>query len=251
MRIAVLLLCSFVLAACSTQPVPPQNQMHYKRVGILSAMGDQFSTNAVGVTAFGNEQKTAKIDFGFDDILTQQAKQLLSQRYEVVELTKYRNEFLNTEKYWPGQQGMFAPDRPGTQEVVRKLMGAEQLDAYIILTPASASVRGTNQGVGGIGIVKLQRLMGSNEFLLHAAYIVSVIDGKDYNFSGDMRAVPVDESSFTSFGLGSSRLSAPNWPVLPQLWEMPESRKTEIIDIFKLLTQQSLPHTFRRAQLLQ
>lgn len=251
MRCAALLLSFLFLTACSTQPISLGKQEQYKRVGILSAMGDRFSTNAVGVMVFGNEQKSQELELGLDDILTQQAQQILSKQYDVVDLTKYRTDFLRTEKYWPGQQGAFAPDRPMTQDVVRNLMGAEHLDAYIILTPASASVRGTNQGVGGIGIVKLQRPIGADEFLLHTAYIVSVIDGKDYSFSGDMRAIPIDETSFTSFGFAASRLSSPNWPVLPQLWQSPENHKTEIVDAFKLLIQQSLPHTFRRAQLLK
>lgn len=128
-------------------------------------------------------------------------------------------------------------------------MGAEQLDAYVIITPASFSVRGTNQGGGGIGILKLQQLFGSGSFLLHAAYIITVVDGKDYSYSGDMRAIPVDEATALGFMGGTSRLNSPNLPVPPAYWENPAAHKAAIRQMFEQLAAQSLPHTLRRANL--
>ncbi len=245
----LLLLCCWVLASCAVQPVAPEKAATYRRVGVLSAMGDTFNINAVGITVFGNEQGQRKAGFDVDELLTKRLVQALSGRYEVVDLGKYRAAFLAQPKFWPGAKGVFAPDHPMAKDVVRNLMGEEGLDAYVILTPASGAVRGTNQGIAGIGIVRMQRLFGSGDHRLHAAYIVAVVDGKDFSMVGDMPALPVGETVVGN-PFVTSPLGAPNVPVAPDYWQNPGSNWDGIGRTLGGLMTQSLPETLQRARLL-
>lgn len=245
MRLLAAALACILLAACATQPASPERAQSYKRVGVLSAMGDRFAVAATGFTVFGNEFREEKVEFGADDVLTEKAVAALATKYEVVDLTKYRAAFLAQPKYWPGQKGMFAPDRPMAQDVVRNLMGEEKLDAYLVLTPASFVVRGTNQGGGGIGIMKL----GSSH-LLHLAYIVTVVDGKDFSYTADMRAIPTDETTNMGFVSGSSRLNSPNRTVPAQYSQAPKDNADGLRSEFSTLAGDSVPQTLKRANLL-
>ena len=246
--LAVALACLLV-AACAMQAMDADQAAHYRRVGVLVAMGNRFSDGAVGATVFGNQYKAEELDVGIDDLLAAKVRQALAARYTVVDLTRYRDAFMKEPKYWPGQERIVGEDRPSAGEVVRRLMGTEKLDAYVLVTPAGASVVGTNQGVGGVGIIKLQRVFGSDEFRLHAAYIVSVVDGKTYSIVADMRATALGEPAVPVLTFERSPINAPSVPVAPQLWQAPSDHKDEIRTLLAQLLDKSVPETLRRANL--
>lgn len=255
-RLVVAVVALLALAACATQPVAPEKALNYKRIGVLSAMGDDFGIRAVGTTVFGNEARGQTLEIGADDILTEKVKAALASKYEVVDLTRYRAAFLAQPKYWPGQEPVVGSgSRPTAQSVVREMMGTEQLDAYLIVTPGAFSVRNTNQGSGGIGIIKLDQFMRPTEYLLHLGYVITMVDGKDFSYVADMRSIPVDESSRMSTlltgGIGASRISAPSLPVLPAYWDTPAANRDNIRNVFGTLASQSIPHTLKRAQLIE
>ncbi|HEX3499434.1 MAG TPA: hypothetical protein VHT04_08925 [Stellaceae bacterium] len=221
------------------QSIEPQKAAQYKRVGILSAMGDRFAIGAI--TVLSNEYRAETLEFGTDDVLTAKIGQALAGRYETVNLSRYREAFLAAPKYWPGQQKLLGEDRAEVTEVVRKLMSGEALDAYILVTPGAAEVRGKR--IGGIGIVKLQAPFVSARFLLHAAYVVSVIDGRDFAIVAHMRAAALDDDRYAA-------ITAPNWPISPQCWEAPAANQDEIRTVFDQLISRSVPETLRRAELI-
>lgn len=239
-RLAIVFACVF-LCGCAMQPMAPEKAAQYKRIGVLSAMGDRFATGAIGLTVFQNENRQERLEFGADDLFTEKVKQALAAKYAIVDLTKYRAAFMEAPKYWPGQAKIIGEDRPSVSEVVRRLMGAEGLDAYLFITPAAAAVIGTNQGVGGIGVYQFKRIFSANEFRLHAAYIVAVVDGKDYAVVADMRA---DR-------MGGGSLNAPNVPVPAQFWDAPAANKNAIRAAFDKLITPSVPETLRRANLIE
>jgi hypothetical protein len=253
MRRGFVVLSCLLIAGCVMRPIAPEEAAQYKRVGILSAMGDRFAIGAVGITVFGNDFKAEKLDLGADDILTARASEALSARYAVVDLGRYRAAFMEAEKYLPAGRELFGDDSPPAPDVVRRLMSAEALDAYILITPTRAALRTTNQGVGGIGIVKLSGGLFRSDFsLLHAAYSVSVIDGKDFSTAADMRAVPVGESGYTPLFLAESALTAPNSRMAStEAWQSPAVHKDEIRTAFEELIAKSMPETLRRARLVE
>lgn len=239
------------LAGCVTQPINTERAATYKRVGVLSAMEDRFSVSGVGVTAFSNSHREDKLDIGADDVMTAGAIQALSARYQLVDLGRYRRAFVDQPKHWPGEKGVFAKDHPMVPEVVRDLMGGEKLDAYILITPGYSSVRGTNQSVAGIGLVRIGSLFGGGDTRLHAAYIVSVIDGTDFSLQADMRAFPAGESLLSSFAPIKSPISAPNVPVPAQFLDAPAKHRDSIAGQFRQMMAENLPQTLRQARLLE
>lgn len=248
LRLVAIILCA-ALSACAMQPLAPEKAVQYKRVGLLSAMGDSFGTSAVGITVFGNKDSAERLDFGFDNRLTQKFMQALSDRYSVIDLSKYREAFLNEPKSWPGETGPFSENHPMVTEVVRRLMGAEGMDAYILVTPGGAAVGGTNQGVGGIGIVDQESLFGNRGCWFYVAYIVSVVDGKDYSLAADMRALPLDQSGPFTLGRRAA-VGAPNLPVPCEVWKAPARNGLTIRTVFDMIMDQSIPETLRHAALI-
>lgn len=240
----------FGLTACVTQSLNTHQAAQYKRIGLLSAMGDRFSVTTVGSTAFGNARREEKLELGADELLTASAIEALSGRYQVVDLSQYRRTFLDQPKHWPGEKGLFAKDGPMVPEVVRNLMGSEKLDAYILITPGYGAVRGTNQQIAGIGVVKLNSLFGGGNTLLHAGYIVSVIDGIDYSLVADMRAFPAGESLMSNFSPVKSPLSWPNAAVTPPALDAPAQYREHLTSVLKQVVAETVPQTLRQARLI-
>jgi hypothetical protein len=243
-----LLVTALIIAGCVTRPIDTSRAAQYKRIGVLSAMGDRFSVGRVGITIFTTGGTEGELDLGTDDFITQQAMTALSQRYQVVDLSKYRKAFLDRPKHWPGEQGVFAEKNPPVPEVVRELMGEEKLDAYVLITPGYGSVRGTNQSVAGIGLLKKEELLRTGDVRLYVSYIVSVIDGIDYSVQADMRAYPDGETPMGFLGHSSS-LSSPSWPVLPQFLNDPASARDQLRSAMEMLLTQNVPQTLRQAKL--
>lgn len=239
------------LAACVTQSLDTQKAAQYKRVGLLAAMDDRFSVTVVGSTAFTNNRREEKLDLGADAALTASAIEALSGRYQVVDMAQYRRAFIDQPKHWPGEKGVFAESHPMVPEVVRNLMGGEKLDAYILITPGYGSVRGTNQQIAGIGVVQVNSLFGSSNTLLHAGYIVSVIDGVDYSLVADMRAFPAGESLMSNFSPVKSPLSWPNAPVTSQALDAPARHRDSLALLLKQVIAETVPQTLRQARLIE
>jgi hypothetical protein len=239
------------LTACVTQSLDTQRAAQYKRIGLLTAMDDRFSVTVVGSTAFGNTRREETLDLGADAALTASAIEALSGRYQVVDLSQYRRAFIDQPKHWPGEKGMFAKDAPLVPEVVRSLMGSEKLDAYILITPGYGSVRGTNQQIAGIGVVQVNSLFGGGNTLLHAGYIVSVIDGVDYSLVADMRAFPAGESIMSSFSPVKSPLSWPSAAVTQQAIDAPARYREHLASVLKQVIAETVPQTLRQARLVE
>jgi len=247
MRLFLLLPFLFVLG-CVMQPLPTGKSDQYKRVGILSAMGDRFATSAVGMTVFGNEFREQSLDMGVDKLFIDKVTPLLGKKFEVVDLTKYRDAFMAAPKYWPGQKGLFSNDGQSISEIVHSLMGQEKLDAYILITPAYSSVRSTNQSIAGIGIVAPGSLFGGANYF-HAAYIISVIDGLSYEIVADMKAVPLGQSSAISL-MSNGPANVPTVTVPQAYAQNPAQFKEQIKGVLAQILDQSLPETLQRANLL-
>jgi hypothetical protein len=247
--LACLLAAAIVLAGCVTRPIDAGKASSYKRIGVLSAMGERFSVGRVGVTIFSTGGTEGELDLGTDAFMTKQAMASLSQRYQVVDLEKYRKAFIDQPKHWSGEQGLFAEKTPAVPNVVRQLMGEEKLDAYVLITPGYGSVRGTNQSVAGIGLLKKEELLRTGDVRLYVSYIVTVIDGVDYSVQADMRAYPEDETPMSFLG-GGSTLSSPNWPVHAETLTNPEKSREQLRNVMQLLLTQSVPQTLRQAKLI-
>jgi hypothetical protein len=250
--IAGLVAAAALLGGCTMHALAPLPEAaSYQRVGVLSAMGDRFSIQELGFTVFGNEYKAQNLPIGADDIITAELKQSLAGRYTVVDLSQYRAAFMNAPKYWPGEQSLISESRPEVTEVVRQLMGKENLDAYVLVTAAYGAIGATNQAVAGIGILKFQGVIRDNAYRLHALYIVSVIDGHSYELTGHMRAFQNGESEAKALLFSGSAIRGPNVEVPGAWWDAPAGHEDEIKAAFQQMMDQSIPQTLRDTKLVQ
>jgi hypothetical protein len=244
MRKLLVLLCGLVVASCAIKPVDVQKVAAYRKVAIASAMGDVVTQSAVGIMVFGNDSKPAQVPIGADKRIAAHLRKALASRYEVVDLTERTPTMLNAEK---------AADAAGrrlkTGDLVREQLGDVPVDAYVLIVPTSAPVRGTNQGFSGIGLMKLQRMLRSDDFFLYAAYAVKVVDGKTFEPVGEIAALPLGETPGSSLFSGN-QMGAPSWPIIADLYLRAAEQADRLGEMFDLLMQQSLPETLRRANLL-
>lgn len=237
-----------VLAACALQSMPSQKAAQYKRVGVLSAMGDEFFDDTVG-GYWGNEAKLLKLaGLDADTMITEEVTRALAARYAVVDLSRYRDAFIHRPKYWPSTKPIVGGDRPMANEVVRDLMGREGLDAYVIVTPGFAQVKNTSTAVAGIGVARLSGgLFFDPTYVLHDVYIVAVVDGKDFSLVADMRAAPTNGTILFNF---TDPFVAPFTPIAKEVWQAPTTHVAEIKAALSQLLAANVPQTLQSANLL-
>jgi len=247
MRKVVIGLLLLLLNACA-QPVPQERLSGIRTVGVISAMGDEFSFTTVGLTVFGNDFKQAGIgSWGLDDFMVAQITEALRQRYDVRPLTYRRAAFKSENMDIPvGWQGPF--DRRRTiHEVIRTDAQPQGLDAYVIVVGDGSRFGNTNQGVRGVGLAKGGLL--SKRIGLHALYRVAVVSGQDQRVIGKAQAEAVPGIEPSVFLRGPSR------EVGPSLWSdgmdaMSPSQQEQVKAGLRDLIARSVPQTLRDVGLL-
>jgi hypothetical protein len=164
-----------------------------KTVGIISAIGDQFTVTPSGLTGFDNAQRSVSIEaWGIDEQVVARAAPILAQHFQVQPVTFQRDLF-------------FAPERtssiPGAdlvredpfKELIRSHVSPQGLDAYVVIMKATLKYGTRGVPVSGIGLIKHSTLFDSSA-IVHAFYAVRVIDGHTFRTIDKKSASPVDNS---------------------------------------------------------
>src|SRR5215475_15116496 len=161
----VLLLC----ACAGVLPGIPPKLEGIKSVGIVSAMGDRFTVQNVGLTVFGNDSKEFPIDsWGIDDLVASRTRALLRRRFAVRPVTY--------------QRSAFSSPNSSIASMVREGITPAGVDAYIVIGRGVSKVGATNQFVTGIGILEIGgSLLQSEKYFLHALYALYIFDGRDFS----------------------------------------------------------------------
>jgi hypothetical protein len=185
-RLAALLL-TLLLAACAS-PVAPERRSEIKSVAVLSALGDEVTMRAIGITVFGNADQRGRIEgLGLDEAVTARLGALLAPRYEVREV-KFDRAALGPDRvYFNADGGLFDRTRRPVEEAVKAAMAGQPADAYLLVTPGSSGFNSTNQGLQGVGVVKSGVRIGGAPYMLYALYVITVVDGRDFSQIGAAR----------------------------------------------------------------
>ena len=162
------------------------------KIGVISAIGDEFVVQRVGLTVFGNEYTEVPIDgWGIDDLVVTRVRAALP------------NTIVRGIAY---PKGVFAPyDHPApalfrnAQDIltatVRRIAANSGCERYVVVTKLTGQVDGTNQTHRGIGV--LNRGIGAlRHTFLFTDVDVSVFDGrtfdvqkKPFHFEGNLASV--------------------------------------------------------------
>lgn len=259
LRLLLVLGCGLLVACTSAKPLPPEKLAGYERIGILSAMGDDIEKCDVQIFLILSSFERMAIDFGADKIITRELEQALSPRYEVIDLSLYREAILKTPTPYPGETPPPFAKEPFIPNTVQKLMGDRAPQAYVVITPSHAGMRDTDMAAEGIGIVKIKKLQGYEIEKFYAVYRIRVIDGAEAKVVADMKALPIGRkpstsSEFERFIKGNpepeSVINAPSTPIAREVWEQPGKHTERLKKSLEEIMARSLPETLRHVGLI-
>lgn len=227
-----------VLSGCAS--IQGTNRLEgVKTIGIISAIGDQFTFTPSGLTGFDNAPRSVSIEaWGIDEQIVAQATSVLSQHFQVQVVTYQRELF-------------FAPERrssiPGVDLVredplkalVRSHVLPQGLDAYVVITKATLKYGTRGIPMSGIGMIQHSALFESSA-IVHVFYIIRVIDGRTFRTIDKKSADPVDNSGIVKLAGPSRVFEVAGLPPIPDPLQN-ESLKAAVSD----LINRSLEPTLR------
>jgi hypothetical protein len=164
-----------------------------KTVGIISAIGDQFTFAKAGLTGLDNNPRGGPIaSWGLDDLMVQQVADALSIRFQVQPVTYPRATFATTRESEITAVNLVRGDP--FKKLVQTEVSPQGLDAYIVITKAKAYFGGGSRKVEGVGLIRYSTVLESFD-LLHALYEIRVVDGKKFDIIEKLAAGPLDNAS--------------------------------------------------------
>jgi hypothetical protein len=195
----LLALCSGAEAIFETRDARLQA---VKTVGIISAVGDQFTFAKGGLTGPDKGGQSFPIpSWGLDDLFVRQTTAALNGRFQVRPVTYDRAAFAAIRE---------APIKPvdlvrgdPIKKLIESEVSSQGLDAYIVITKAKANFGGGNRKIEGIGLITYATVMESYSFV-YALYEIRVIDGRTFDVIEKMAAGPLDNAAEVRLG-GPSR----------------------------------------------
>lgn len=164
-----------------------------KTVGIISAIGDQFTFEKAGLTGLDNSPRSGPIaSWGLDDLMAQQVTDALSIRFQMQPVTYPRATFATTRELAITAVNLVRGDP--FKKLVQTEVSPQGLDAYIVITKAKAYFGGGSRKVEGVGLIRYSTVLELFD-LLHALYEIRVVDGKTFDIIEKLAAGPLDNAS--------------------------------------------------------
>ena len=208
-----------------------------KTVGIVSAIGDQFTYAKTGLTGVDTSPRNVPIaSWGLDDLVAQEVSRALSVRFQVQPVTYPRATFATTAESTMAAVNLVRGDP--FKKLVQNDVSPKGLDAYIVITKARANFGGGNRKVEGLGLITYSTVLESFD-LLHALYEVRVVDGKTFDVIEKVVAGPAVDASIV-------RLPGPSLVIGANFDRRDENLRRAIHD----LIIRSLPNTLSDLHLI-
>lgn len=147
------------------------------QIGVISAIGDQFSVQHVGLTMFGNEYMEAPIEaWGIDDLFV--ARVRAAAPGTAVRKIAYASGAFKP--YYHPEAKLFRNDRDDLTALVRQIAGTANCERYVVATKSRISVDGTNQSIEGLGVYK-NWASPSGRGVVVAYFRINVFDGRTFD----------------------------------------------------------------------
>jgi hypothetical protein len=191
---AVLLMLVSESIAFAQQPAKPKTPSvaakpnaadNGKCIGVVSAIGDTFALQKIGITVFGNELNTAPIDsWQIDNLVISKISAFLSKTWTVKRINYPKGAFASLD----GQHAIFYNPEAELQGIVRRVTSSTKCDHYVVVVKGFSGYNGTNQTVYGLGIVEAGASVFTADFI-YALYWIRVYDGQTYDVIGKRGAI--------------------------------------------------------------
>jgi hypothetical protein len=228
------------VGACAAVGGSPTKPTAIKTVGVISAVGDEFTLTKAGLTGLDNSAQNFSIEqWGIDELITRSVEGTLRQRFQVQRVTYQRAAFASHEKDSAITVVNLLRDDP-LKERVRSEVTPQGLDAYVVIAKAKSSYGNAGRAVAGIGMIKYGAVFGSY-LQIHALYVIWVIDGHEFKVIEKRPAPPLNNAEMLRL-TGPSRIVDDS--VLPLANDPARNEKLQaaITD----LIERSLPTTLQQ-----
>lgn len=147
------------------------------QIGVISAIGDQFSVLHIGLTVLGNEYVKAPIDaWGIDDVVVARVRAAASGT-AVRKIAYARGAF---GPYYNPEVKLFRNDRDDLTAIVRQIVGNANCERYVVATKVNVALDGTNQTIAGVGVYK-NWTSPSGRGVVVAYFRLTVFDGRTFD----------------------------------------------------------------------
>jgi hypothetical protein len=214
-----------------------------KTIGIISAVGDTFTFAQSGLTGLDNTPRSFPVEaWGLDEQIVARATAVLGQRFQVRTVT-YERELFSAPERVSSIPGADLVREDPLKELVRSHVSPQGLDAYVVITKATLKYGTRGVAVNGIGLIRHRALLESSA-MVHALYVIRVIDGHSFRTIDRKSAGPVDNSSMVRLSGPSRRFDAAELPPIADPLQN-QSLKAAVSD----LIDRSLEPTLRDLRL--
>jgi hypothetical protein len=182
-----------------------------KSVCVIAAIGDTFSLQKVGVTAFGNALDKVSVEaWGIDKFVGDKISSQLAQRFDARRLDYPRGAFAFIERTRSPFSGDSKDFREEIRDAARGIVASQRCDLCIVVTKSGGMYSSTNQSMYGLGIVDNSNLILTDNFYLFALWEMRVFDGKTFAVLGHKRA-PSSDMPLQSLIRGPYRKVDKSW----------------------------------------
>ncbi len=165
----------------ATQPPKPSAADTRKCVGVISAIGDTFALQKIGITVFGNELNRVPIDsWQIDNLVVSKISTFLTKSWAVQRINYPKGAFSSLDE----DHGLFFNYSEELQRIVRRVTSSTKCDHYVVVVKTSTSYGTSNQRVGGLGVVEAGTPLWQWDYI-YALYKIRLYDGGSLAVEGE------------------------------------------------------------------
>ena len=147
------------------------------KIGVISAIGDKFVLEHVGLTVFGNEFTDAPIEsWGLDELVVARVRAAAAGQ-AVKRIAYPKGAF---DPYYHPPRELFRDASNDLVNVVRQVAANANCERYLVVTRFGGQVAGTNQSAEGIGVLTNWSSGVFKTASLFAFFRITVFDGKTF-----------------------------------------------------------------------
>ena len=178
-------------------------------IGVLSTIGHSFTVKTIGLMVFGNEEKQVAIDsWGIDNLVVNRIRAHIGSQV-TTERIAYPKEALNSQ----GRRGLFAEYEGPLKTHLQALAPSERCARYVVVARRDTDYTGTNQTIGGLGIVRHTSFITHATFPLYSIFTLTVFDGTNWTRLRSLPAVAADQGPYMGVVRGPHvGIETAGWP---------------------------------------
>jgi hypothetical protein len=153
------------------------------QIGVITAVGDVFAVQKVGLTVFGNEYTEVPVSWGLEDTIFARTR-AAAGGISIRRIAYAKGIF---DSYYHPQPSLFRNERQELTDLVRQIAGDAGCERYFVFTRLKGQLQGTNQTLEGIGVLNWGVGL-LNTTSLFANLSLQVFDGQTF----EIRKAPMD-----------------------------------------------------------